>query len=94
MLGSCFLKYGFNIVTVSLRPWKLEVPIVQEDQKLRGCLVRMLSIHVIYIYIYIYIYFLLSGFSSQKLTVHRTAGEGRGHQAKYIKIIVRNFRIN
>ena len=46
MLGSCFLKYGFNIVTVSLRPWKLEVPIVQEDQKLRGCLVRMLSIHV------------------------------------------------
>ena len=31
----------------------------------------------IYIYIYIYINICLSGFSSQTLTIHRTAGEGR-----------------
>ena len=31
----------------------------------------------IYIYIYIYFFF-LSGFSSQTMTIHRTAEEGRG----------------
>ena len=45
ILGSCFLKYAFETVTVNL--WKSKSPgsIVQGDWKFRGWFVRARSIH-------------------------------------------------
>ena len=46
ILGSCFLEFDFNIVTLIL--WKSEdtLSFVQEDSKLRGWVLRMRLIHV------------------------------------------------